>query len=260
LFVLFASALMSGVMPPFYVLGPGGTCPAGQLCFDSTLNPDPSFTVDYNGFGDSSATVIPGLSAQATFTNFNFQAASIAVTTGNGNGNGNGNSTTQTVEATQITFDFTLTNTSMAPIDASRVSGMAFRTTPDILSGANHSVSGVFDTIVLDGNYPNGINNVDFCFDDAGNSCAGGGSGGVQKGQSANGSATLYFAANTNVLKFDDLFVRYQSITSASLNINGGSATGAATASVVPEPGFYGALSIGLAGVLAAAHRRRRRA
>jgi hypothetical protein len=258
LFLLSASYLMSGVMPPFYVAGQGAVCPAGQLCFDSTLNPDPSFTVDYNGFVGSSSAVIPGLSAQVTFTNFNFQPATIAIVSQNGNGK-KSQSSTSTIQTTKISFDFTLKNTSTAPIDASRVSGMAFRTSPDILTNVNHSVTGVFGVVNLSSNYPNAIGTVDFCFVDSSNSCAGGSSGGVQKGQSGNGTATLYYAANTNLLKFDDLFVRYQSIDSSTLRLAGASATGAASISVVPEPGFYGALSLGLAGVLTAAHRRRSR-
>lgn len=185
------------------------------------------FTVDYNGFDTSAQTPIAGLTAQARFYNFGFAA--------------NGGNTL-------VTFSIDLTNNSSAPITGSRVSGMGFDTTPNIVNSGLNSVSGVFDTVSIGGNVPNGVGTVEFCFSDV--NCAGGGGGGVTKGNTGTANASILLSGSVTSFVFDGLFVRYQSIT----GVPGlSSASGAA----VPEPGFYGALALGLSGLMLALRRKR---
>lgn len=190
-----------------------------------------NYTFGYNGFSDG--TAINGLTALATFT-----------LTG--------------ITPTSYTFDYSLTNTTSAPL-TSRVSSFAFNTNPDIASATS---TGAYSYTTLSSNYPNGIGTVDVCFKDASTgSCAGGGGGGVTTGQTGTGSFALNFSAPITSLTLSDFFVRYQSITGAG-NVSSASGSGTLTSTSsggtpVPEPGMLGLLG---GGVLAVAFRRRLRA
>jgi len=96
-----------------------------------------SFSLNYNGF--SNGTTIDGLTGSTTFK-----------LTG--------------VSGNDYTFDYSVSNTSSAPVTGSRISSFAFNTDPNI-SAANST--GAFSYTTLSSNYPNGIGTVDVCFKDA---------------------------------------------------------------------------------------------
>ena len=186
-----------------------------------------SFTLDYNGF--SGGTNISGLTGSTTFK--------LTSITGN-----------------TYNFDYSVSNTSSAPVTDSRISSFAFNTDPTIQSATS---DGAFSYTTLNSNYPNTIGTVDVCFKDAKTgSCAGGGSGGLDIGQSGSGSFTLSFSQPVSSLTLSDFFVRYQSISGAgnvssasgqgTLTSSGGTTTGGTS---VPEPGMIGLFGIGLVGL-----------
>ncbi len=192
-----------------------------------------SFKLDYNGFADGNT--ISGLTGSSTFT-----------LTG--------------VSGNNYTFDYSVANTSAAPVTGSRLSSFAFNTDPNISSATS---TGAFAYTTLSSNYPNGIGTVDVCFKDASTgSCAGGGSGGLDLGQTGTGSFTLSFSSPVSALTLSDFYVRYQSIAgvpgissasgSGTMNSTSGGSTGGTP---VPEPGMLGLLGAGLLG-LAIARRR----
>lgn len=184
-----------------------------------------AFTLNYNGFANG--TTIDGLAGSTTFT-----------LTG--------------VSGNDYTFNYGVSNTSSAPITASRISSFAFNTDPTIASATS---TGAFSYTTLNSNYPNGIGTVDVCFKDAlTGSCAGGGSGGLTIGQSGSGTFTLGFSQPVSSLTLSDFYVRYQSI--AGTNNPPSSASGAGTltstggssgGTPVPEPGMLGLMAGGLA-------------
>jgi len=92
------------------------------------------FTLNYDGF--SGGTSISGLTGSTTFT-----------LTG--------------VTGTSYTFNYSVANTSSAPITDSRISGFAFNTDPTISTASS---TGTFNYSNTTGNYPNGIGTVDVCF------------------------------------------------------------------------------------------------
>ncbi|MBU6395948.1 MAG: cistern family PEP-CTERM protein [Sphingomonadales bacterium] len=199
-------------------------------------------TLDYNGYSSNGGTSITGLTGSTTFT-----------LTG--------------VSGNDYTFDYSVTNTSSAPVTDSRISGFAFNTDPTITGAAS---TGAYGFTTLNSNYPNGIGTVDVCFKDANtNSCAGGGSGGLTLGQTGTGSFTLSFASPVSALTLSDFYVRYQSITgvpgvssatgAGTINTSttsGGSTTSTSTGGTpVPEPGMLGLFGAGIVG-LALARRR----
>lgn len=202
---------------------------ADAITFDSS-DIGTAYTLNYNGFADS--TTVNGLTASTTFT-----LASISGNT--------------------YTFNYSVTNTSSAPITDSRVSSFAFNTDPTI-SGA--SSTGAFSYTTLNGSYPNGIGSVDVCFKDASTgACSGGGSGGLTQGQTGTGTFTLTFSQPVSSLTLSDFYVRYQSISGAG-NVTSASGSGTQSSSggtPVPEPGMLGLLGGAL--VATALLRRRRR-
>ena len=204
---------------------------ADAYVFDaSTLNQP--ITLNYNGF--SGSTTINGLTGSTTFT-----------LTG--------------ISGNSFTFNYSVADTSSAPITGSRISGFAFNTDPTIASATS---SGTFSYTNTSANYPNGIGTVDVCFLGSNtNSCAGGGSGGVTQGSTGAGSFTLTFSQPVSALTLSDFYVRYQSISGAG-NITSASGAGTLTSTStssggtpVPEPGMLGLM----AGALVAAGLIRRR-
>lgn len=172
-----------------------------------------SFTIDFDGFVDS-GPAIDGLSSSLTLT-----------LTGIENG--------------VYTFEYSMTNTGADGdgID-SRVAGFAFNTDPDIDSASS---TGTYRFTNTDSNYPNGIGNVDVCFQARRTgSCAGGGSGGVYDGNTGTGTLSLSFGTAPAELTLDDFFVRYQSISGIDgvTSASGRQVTSTSTSSGmnVPEP------------------------
>lgn len=185
-----------------------------------------SFTVNYDG--SVSGQNVTGLSGSATFK-------------------------LTSVSGTAYAFDYSVTNTTSGGV-GSRISSFAFNTDPTI-SGA--SSTGAFAYTTLDSSYPNGVGSVDVCFKDAQTgSCAGGGSGGLAKGDTGTGTLTLSFAQPVNSLTLTDFFVRYQSITGVAGG-NSGTGTGTVTSTTttssggtpVPEPSMILLFGIGAAGI-----------
>jgi hypothetical protein len=160
------------------------------IVFDSVG--DTSGTINFNGIVDGN--VQPGLTSSLFLT-----LTGLNTTTG------------------VFTFSYNLTNTSSAPITASRVSGFGFNTTPNA-SATGHSVTGEFDTVTLNGNVPQ-LGNFEICVSDV--NCAGGASGGPTFGNSGTGSLTLNFADGTSSISLDDFYVRYQSIVGSAFGDSG---------------------------------------
>lgn len=189
-----------------------------------------SFTLDYNGF--SSGTAISGLTGSTTFT--------LTGITGN-----------------TYNFDYTVSNTSSAPVTGSRISSFAFNTDPTIASASS---TGAYSYTTLSSTYPNGIGSVDVCFKDASTgSCAGGGGGGLDIGQTGSGTFALGFSSPVSSLTLSDFYVRYQSISGVpGISSASGAGTLSSTTSggtPVPEPGMLGLFGAGVIG-LAFARRR----
>ena len=165
------------------------------------------------------------------------------------------------------TFGYKVSNTSSAPITASRISIFGFDVTPDALSSA--ALSGIFDVVgsgqVPQPNLtPDGA--LEFCFKASGssNNCTGGGGDGVLIGANALGTFSLSFSGAPNNLpasvSFVNNLVRYQSISGSKF---GDSAIGLPTTpstppTGVPEPATWAMMigGFGLAGVMIRRSRR----
>jgi hypothetical protein len=155
---------------------------------------------------------------------------------------------------TSITFGVTLENTtgSLGSGLDSRVSSLAFDTTPNITSASS---TGVFNIAVLGGSYPNQFGDIEACFKDGGglDSCQGGGNGGVVNPNSGVFTLVLNFTGSITELAFDRFGVRYQSIDGAGFT--GASGTGEGhipddPTTVLPEPTSMVLLGTGLLGLV----------
>lgn len=129
-----------------------------------------------------------------------------------------------------VTFDVVIQNTSEDPITASRISAFGFDTDPNVISGTS---TGELDNVLVDtdGNppnqqFPNGFGDIEVCIIDANNNCTGGGSSGIEFGEtSPTFQLTLNFADLSTSLLVNNFGVRYQSINGAGLP-DGSSGTG----------------------------------
>lgn len=197
--------------------------------------------LNFNGFYDASVIVIPGLTGTVTLSNFGFTDTTLS-----------GNA------ATLVSFDYSISNTSQFPVLTSRISNFAFDTTPTILASAPNAVTGLFDTIQLNANQPNGIGTVEVCVTAA--NCPGGGSGGVAQGQTGGGTMSIYYGGSISSFSIDNAVLRYQSVTCEVGSACSGSASGSVTSGgEVPEPSSYALMSLGIAGLAFASRYNRKK-
>lgn len=228
----------------------GAHCVAfGSPSFLLTRGVNASFTVNYTGISNSN------VKATAQFTVDNWQPVIP------------GGPTT--------TFDLLMvvTNTSVGPNPGGRVTGMGFSTTPDIQSDPNFKVvildyvsgGGLTNEIFKQVDYstgadlpqvPSGV--VDFCVwaKASGGNCNGAGSGnyGILYGTTQTSKVSITYSGSSN-FSFDKFYTRHQALY--------GGASDVATGDVpppVPEPSFYGLLTVGLGGLAAVAWRRKQTA
>jgi hypothetical protein len=196
-----------------------------------------SFTIDFNGIVEGS--VVSGLTSQITFTVVDIDATT-----------------------DRIVLNYSILNNSSSPITASRVSAFGFNADPN-LSQSGTTVTGLFTQEHFNLNVPQ-LGVLEFCGNNnAGNSCGGGGSSGVTKGNTGGGTLTLAFVSDiANGATLSDFFVRYQSINGATcrdrdgnLTTTGCSGVGVATPPI-PEPTSAAVFGLG-ALIVGAALRRR---
>lgn len=200
-------------------LGVATPAAAEPILLDSNAVGD-SFTINFDGFVDG-GSALTGLSSQLRLT-------------------------LNSIVNGVYTFDYSLSNTGATNDSiSSRVSSFAFNTDPNILGGTS---TGLFNSVDLNRNYPNGIGTVEVCISAA--NCAGGGSGGVFDGGTGIGSLSLNFGSGVTAVTLSDFFSRYQSIegiagvTSASgreTGSSGGTTTTSTTSggTNVPAPGMF---------------------
>jgi PEP-CTERM motif len=199
----------------------------------ATFTPAPGVNTavfNFNGFSGKDAPAIPGLTAQLSLTLLG-------------------------VVGNSYQFSYSLANTSGGDIDASRITIFGFNSNPNFSSVSG--VTGPFNVVALNGQQPNGLNNVEVCFKDAGptNNCTGA-SQGVGQGNTVNGTFNLNLASPQASLALTDFSVRYQGIESAELNIRDGSASGL-TVGLVPEPATWAMMILGF-GLIGGALRSRK--
>jgi MYXO-CTERM domain-containing protein len=155
-------------------------------------------------------------------------------------------------------FDYAMRNTAVTTDSvSSRIAGFAFNTDPDIDAATS---TGTYAFTNTNANFPNGIGQVDVCFQGAmTGSCAGGGSGGVFDGVTGAGTLALAFGTAPAQLTLDDFFVRYQSIsglghvTSASGRQTSSSSSGGTD---VPAPGMLAIFGLALLALVGIKRRR----
>jgi hypothetical protein len=178
--------------------------------------------------GSVNKTAVSGLTAQLTLTFLGYSGSSYY-------------------------FSYSLGNNSTI---SSRVSGFAFDTLPDAIGGA---AQGTFTGLTVDGNYPNGVKAIDVCLsNDKGQGCSG--PGGVSNIVGANpgtGTFSLLFSGPAPTkLDLSNFHVRYQDVVSRVGNSGTGNFVGFTKPPAVPEPGTWGMMLLGFAGVGAAVRRK----
>ena len=154
---------------------------------------------------------------------------------------------------TTYNFFYSLFDSSSAPITGSRISSFGFDTDPNVTGG---SVTGAFDVLQLDKNYPI-IPDPSFCVFDpngTGGVCTGSG-GGILQGQTGTGMLSLNFGTAPGTITLSNFVDRYQSITGAG---NVTSAVGQQTSvRALPEPATWAMMLLGFAGMAAVGRRRK---
>jgi hypothetical protein len=185
-------------------------------------------TVSFNGYSPGylgGSTPVPGLSAQLKLT-------------------------LESISANDWKFGYDLTNTSVAPVDLSRVTVFGF----DIAEPyAGVTSTGLFNSPHSGATQLVGPRNL--CFSTIGfGQCIGSYFGGVSQGGSAGGIFDLKFAAAQVQVQLSHMFVAYQGVSSRTLCLchQNGAGVGA-----VPEPSTWAMLISGVAAIGAATRRRR---
>lgn len=170
-------------------------------------------------------------------------------------------------------FTATVTNTSLAPLTSTRISGFGFSTDGTIANKGVDTEAGSFDNGVFSNdkglNVPQLSPNVQVCFT-AGNNCGGGGGGGLDMGNPKDFPSTsqvfsLTFTQSKAQLVLSHFVMRYQSIDGGGFK--GDSATGVGSlpdgidpgGDPIPEPASWAMLIAGF-GLVGASLRRRRAA
>ena len=165
-----------------------------------------TFTVEFDG--NVETELVSGLSASATFLVTELDAA-----------------------AGRVVLEISLHNTADAALwKSARVSAIGFDVDATLTSAA---ASGLFSHAVTGGKFPNQFGPVDVCAVDNAHNCSGGRWGGVKLGKSGVITLTLQLAGPIAALELTNFGVRYQSLTSKSLELCDASGTGTGT---VPEP------------------------
>jgi hypothetical protein len=156
---------------------------------------------------------------------------------------------------TTLNFSFTLLDTGSV---GSRVSGFGFNSSPAPISG--DQLSGLFNQLLISGNFPNGIGTIDVCLlanpgGGGGAGCGGGSSGGVVNGQTTNntGLFSLVYNDSPATINLSGFHTRYQSI----VGVNGGTSGTGSPVPGVPEPATWAMMMLGFAGIGMTLRRRR---
>jgi hypothetical protein len=184
-----------------------------------------AFSVSFDGNVETQP--VAGLSASASFLVTEFDAAS-----------------------GHVVLQITLSNTTDAALwQGARVSAIGFDVSSPIVSAA---ASGLFSFAVTGSKFPNQFGAVDVCAIDNPNNCSGGQNGGIEIGENGVVTMTLDFAGPITSLELANFGVRYQSLDSEELGLEGDSGTGTGT---VPEPRLLALL--GAAGLALLGRKRR---
>jgi hypothetical protein len=159
---------------------------------------------------------------------------------------------------------------------SSRLSGLGFLTTPPTFKKkkaddpnfsvmiVDHIAGGglgneLFGTVDIPSQMPGGVD-VDFCIT-AGTSCTGGGGGGLFSADPAKESKIKITYSGQSDFVFDKFYARYQTVCQSSTDTacNGSDYGQGRVTDTVPEPGFYGLLAAGMAGLAVLSRRKRAR-
>lgn len=181
-----------------------------------------SFDIFFDG--NVATNSVSGLSSKATFTFLGFSTVG---------------------KNTEAAFKISLSNTSSDGI-SSRSSSLGFDVDQILLGTGSANKTGNTRTSGIFGNdrsgaFPNEFGDVDVCFTN-GNTCQGGGNGGVTTGKSGDFLPILAFAGKVDTFTLSNFGVRYQSINGNGFNGDSGTGRGSSTLTspivppVVTEP------------------------
>ena len=147
----------------------------------------------------------------------------------------------------------TLTNTTDPLLfKNTRVSALGFDVGATLVAATS---SGIFDSGVLGGQFPNQFGPVDLCASGNPNNCSGGANAGLNIGQSGVFTLALSFAGPIASVDLSHFGVRYQSVNPLGVFVDD---SGTGSGAVVPEPRALALL--GAAGLALIGTRRRARA